>query len=263
MRSGVSLTLALSACLSILAAALPQPALVLRAAAVDDHHKPKYSVVPLEPGPDQPGGGGGGNNGGGGGGGGGSGGGDGTVTVIETLVKTKTPATTVTEVVKGSTVTRTVPTTVSIVNITADHKVYDDESCDSIEPGLKQSYYLEGDCQLKDSYFNQGIDCCIYHSIVNTIPAKYHSSRHLIGAASKEYSRYNYHINRFSNPNCLAAVQLYCVVFLGGHNRIVEHCLYLDHRLYFFTVHHPRQWPVAHYISSLERDGLAPLSPVP
>ncbi|KAK1249166.1 hypothetical protein MKX07_002682 [Trichoderma sp. CBMAI-0711] len=177
MRSGVSLTLALSACLS-LAAALPQPALVLRAAAVDDHHKPKYSVVPLEPGPDQPGGGGGGggdgggNNGGGGGGGGGSGGGDGTVTVIETLVKTRTPATTVTEIVKGSTVTRTVPTTVSIIDITADHKLYDDESRDSIEQNLKQSYYLEGEQQLKDSYFTQGIDCCIYHSIVNTISAK-------------------------------------------------------------------------------------------
>ncbi|KAH0491315.1 hypothetical protein TgHK011_002752 [Trichoderma gracile] len=174
MRSGVSLTLALSACLSI-AAALPQPALILRVAAVDDHHKPKYSVVPLEPGPDQPGGGGdgGGNNGGGGGGGGGgSGGGDGTVTVIETLVKTKTPATTVTEIVEGSTVTRTVPTTVSIVDITADHKLYYDESYDSIEPDLKQSPYIEGDYQLKGSYFSQDIDYCIYDSIVITSSTK-------------------------------------------------------------------------------------------
>ncbi|PTB76123.1 hypothetical protein M440DRAFT_1422257 [Trichoderma longibrachiatum ATCC 18648] len=166
MRSGVSLTLALSACLSV-ATALPQPALVLRAAAVDDHHKPKYSVVPLEPGPDQPGGGGGGGDGGGNneGGGGGSGGGDGTVTVVETLVKTRTPATTVTEIVKGSTVTRTVPTTVSIVDITADRH-------DSIEQDLDQSYRNEGDYQLKGSYFDHGVDYCIHHNIVNAIFAK-------------------------------------------------------------------------------------------
>ncbi|GFP58044.1 hypothetical protein TASIC1_0009038100 [Trichoderma asperellum] len=108
MRGGVSLILALSTCLSFVAA-LPQPALVVRApAAVDAHTKPKYSVVPLEPGEGQPGGG----NGGGGGGSneGGGGGGDGTVTVIET----------VTEISKASTVTRTVPTTVEIIDITAD-----------------------------------------------------------------------------------------------------------------------------------------------
>ncbi|PTB54146.1 hypothetical protein M431DRAFT_50433, partial [Trichoderma harzianum CBS 226.95] len=111
MRGDLSLILALSTCLSI-TAALPQRALVLRGSPVNDHKKPKYSVVPLEPGEgDPPGGGGGGNNGGGGGGG--------TVTVIETVVETKTPAKTVTETAKASTVTRTVPTTVSIVDITA------------------------------------------------------------------------------------------------------------------------------------------------
>lgn len=69
MLGGVSLILALSTCLSFVAA-LPQPGLVVRVpAAVDARAKPKYSVVPLEPGEGQPGAGNGGGGGGGGGGG--------------------------------------------------------------------------------------------------------------------------------------------------------------------------------------------------
>ncbi|KAL6818621.1 hypothetical protein GGI42DRAFT_347853 [Trichoderma sp. SZMC 28013] len=210
MRGDLSLILALSTCLSI-TAALPQPALVLRGSPVNDHKKPKYSVVPLEPGEGDPPGGGGGNNGGGGGGGGGDGGG--TVTVIETVVETKTPAKTVTETAKASTITRTVPTTVSIVDITADNLYIDDShhSTNRDEQDLEDNFYLEG-------YHFQG---CYYiipkhpeNNIVDFGATKQLSSSHFLGVSNDEHVQYNciwcnYHVNNISNPNSFIADQLY------------------------------------------------------
>ncbi|KAF9769415.1 hypothetical protein IL306_013174 [Fusarium sp. DS 682] len=127
MRGFIPLLLALSASYTTITA-LPQPRIVHRDATA----KPKYSVVPLEPGDDDPASGdlGGGNgDGNGGGSSNGSGGGssdndgDGLVTVIRTV--TRKPVTKiVTQIEKpstvtapGKTVTKAVPTTVSVINV--------------------------------------------------------------------------------------------------------------------------------------------------
>ncbi|KAF5616699.1 hypothetical protein F52700_12994 [Fusarium sp. NRRL 52700] len=124
MRGFIPLLLALSASYTTVIA-LPQPRIVHRDATA----KPKYSVVPLEPGDDDPASGDlGGGNGEGNGNGGSSGGssdndGDGVVTVIRTV--TRKPVTKiVTQTQKpsivtapGKTVTKAVPTTVSVINM--------------------------------------------------------------------------------------------------------------------------------------------------
>ncbi|KAF5688469.1 hypothetical protein FDENT_4835 [Fusarium denticulatum] len=130
MRGFIPLLLALSASYTTVIA-LPQPRIVHRDATA----KPKYSVVPLEPGDDDPasgdlGGGNGDGNGNGNGGssngsGGGSSGndGDGVVTVIRTVTrKPVTKIVTQTEkpsivTAPGKTVTKAVPTTVSVINM--------------------------------------------------------------------------------------------------------------------------------------------------
>ncbi|RBQ65207.1 hypothetical protein FVER14953_01111 [Fusarium verticillioides] len=128
MRGFIPLLLALSASYTTVIA-LPQPRFVPRDATA----KPKYSVVPLEPGDDDPasgdlGGGNGDGNGNGGssnGSGGGSSGndGDGVVTVIRTVTrKPVTKIVTQTEkpsivTAPGKTVTKAVPTTVSVINM--------------------------------------------------------------------------------------------------------------------------------------------------
>ncbi|KAF5541796.1 hypothetical protein FNAPI_10128 [Fusarium napiforme] len=128
MRGFIPLLLALSASYTTVIA-LPQPRIVPRDATA----KPKYSVVPLEPGDDDPasgdlGGGNGDGNGNGGssnGSGGGSSGndGDGVVTVIRTVTrKPVTKIVTQTEkpsivTAPGKTVTKAVPTTVSVINM--------------------------------------------------------------------------------------------------------------------------------------------------
>ncbi|KAF5681942.1 hypothetical protein FCIRC_5243 [Fusarium circinatum] len=128
MRGFIPLLLALSASYTTVIA-LPQPRIVHR----DTTAKPKYSVVPLEPGDDDPASGdlGGGNGDGNGNGGSstGSGGsssdndGDGVVTVIRTVTqKPVTKVVTQTEkpsivTAPGKTVTKAVPTTVSIINM--------------------------------------------------------------------------------------------------------------------------------------------------
>ncbi|KAH7005577.1 hypothetical protein EDB82DRAFT_521555 [Fusarium venenatum] len=122
MRGYIPLLLALSAsCTTV--AALPKPRMQLR----DSASKPKYSVVPLEPGNDDPssdGTGGEDGNGGSGSGGEDENGGD-VVTVIQTVVQTRKPVTQVITqtgkpsiiTVPGKTITRAVPTTVSIINL--------------------------------------------------------------------------------------------------------------------------------------------------
>lgn len=119
MRRSVSLLLALPVYFSA-AAVLPRVGPVPRVAAADDAERPKYSVVPLEPGDDgddQPGGGDGGD-----GDNGGDDDGDDVVTVIETLVKTRDPVTksithtrTVSE--EPDTVTKAVPVPTTIISI--------------------------------------------------------------------------------------------------------------------------------------------------
>ncbi|KAF4951234.1 hypothetical protein FGADI_7639 [Fusarium gaditjirri] len=126
MRGFIPLLLALSASYTTITA-LPQPRIVRRDATA----KPKYSVVPLEPGDDDPasgdfgGGNGDGNGGSSNGSGGGNGGndGDGVVTVIRTVTrKPVTKIVTQTEkpsivTAPGKTVTKAVPTTVSVINM--------------------------------------------------------------------------------------------------------------------------------------------------
>ncbi|KAF4962655.1 hypothetical protein FSARC_9216 [Fusarium sarcochroum] len=128
MRGYIPLLLALSASYTTITA-LPQPRIVRREAAA----KPKYSVVPLEPGDDDPASGGLGNGDGNGSSGGGKGKGDGSsdedgdgiVTVIQTVVKSRKPVTQVvtkteepsTVTAPGKTVTKAVPTTVSIIDM--------------------------------------------------------------------------------------------------------------------------------------------------
>ncbi|KAH7270082.1 uncharacterized protein BKA55DRAFT_496432 [Fusarium redolens] len=128
MRGFIPLLLALSTSYTTVTA-LPQPRIVHRDATA----KPKYSVVPLEPGDDDPAsgdlGGGNGNGNGNGGSSNGSGGGssdndgDGVVTVIRTVTrKPVTKIVTQTEkpsiiTAPGKTVTKAVPTTVSVVNM--------------------------------------------------------------------------------------------------------------------------------------------------
>ncbi|KAJ4130979.1 hypothetical protein NW768_006518 [Fusarium equiseti] len=122
MRGSLTLLLALSASYTTVTA-LPRPRIQPR----DDAGKPKYSVVPLEPGEDDPasdGGSGGGN----GNGGSENGGGDGVVTVIRTVVQTPKPVTQVITrtgspsiiTAPGKTVTKAVPTTVAVINISDD-----------------------------------------------------------------------------------------------------------------------------------------------
>ncbi|RGP64038.1 hypothetical protein FSPOR_8204 [Fusarium sporotrichioides] len=124
MRGYIPLLLALSAsCTTV--AALPKPRMQLR----DDASKPKYSVVPLEPGDDDASSDGSGSGDGNGSSGSGSGGGDqngdDVVTVIQTVVQTRKPVTQVITqtgkpsivTVPGKTVTKAVPTTVSIINL--------------------------------------------------------------------------------------------------------------------------------------------------
>ncbi|KAF4445098.1 hypothetical protein FACUT_178 [Fusarium acutatum] len=128
MRGFIPLLLALSVSYTTVIA-LPQPRIVHRDATA----KPKYSVVPLEPGDDDPAsgdlGGGNGDGNGNGGSSNGSGGGssdndgDGVVTVIRTV--TRNPVTkivTQTErpsiiTAPGKTVTKAVPTTISVINM--------------------------------------------------------------------------------------------------------------------------------------------------
>lgn len=130
MRGFIPLLLALSASYTTVFA-LPQPRIVHRDATA----KPKYSVVPLEPGDDDPasgdlgGGNGDGKGNGNGGSSNGSGGGssdnngDGVVTVIRTVTrKPVTKIVTQTEkpsivTAPGKTVTKAVPTTVSVINM--------------------------------------------------------------------------------------------------------------------------------------------------
>ncbi|KAH7181269.1 hypothetical protein DER46DRAFT_38175 [Fusarium sp. MPI-SDFR-AT-0072] len=128
MRGFIPLLLALSASYTTITA-LPQPRIVHRDATA----KPKYSVVPLEPGDDDPAsgdlGGGNGDGNGNGGSSNGSGGGssdndgDSVVTVIRTVTrKPVTKIVTQTEkpsivTAPGKTVTKAVPTTVSVINM--------------------------------------------------------------------------------------------------------------------------------------------------
>ncbi|KAF5671739.1 hypothetical protein FHETE_3952 [Fusarium heterosporum] len=124
MRGFIPLLLTLSVSYTTITA-LPQPRIVLREAAAE----PQYSVVPLEPGEDDPASGetgsGDGNDSNGNGSGGGSNGnnGHGTVTVIQTV--TRKPVTQVvtrteepgTVTAPGKTVTKAIPTTVSVIDI--------------------------------------------------------------------------------------------------------------------------------------------------
>ncbi|KAF5018408.1 hypothetical protein F66182_9615 [Fusarium sp. NRRL 66182] len=132
MRRYIPLLLALSAYYTTITA-LPQP----RIAPREPQTEPKYSVVPLEPGDDDPASGGlgsgdggsSGGNGNGNGNGGGSGDedGDGIVTIIQTVVRTRKPVTHThiithtkepdTITAPGKTVTKPVPTTVSVVDV--------------------------------------------------------------------------------------------------------------------------------------------------
>lgn len=140
MRGLIPILVALSASLTTITtvAALPQPILYHR----DTSAKPKYSVVPLEPGDDESdlgesgsgdnkGNGKGGSNGGDNGNGDDSNGssgdddGDEIVTVIETVVKTREPVTKVitqtgkplTITAAPKTVTKSVPTTISVIGM--------------------------------------------------------------------------------------------------------------------------------------------------
>ncbi|KAF4340059.1 hypothetical protein FBEOM_6027 [Fusarium beomiforme] len=123
MRGFIPLLLALSASYTTITA-LPQPRIVRRDAAA----KPKYSVVPLEPGDDDPASGdlGGGNGDGNGGGRSSDINGDGVVTVIRTVTqKPITKIVTQTEkprivTAPGKTITKAVPTTVSVINVDDD-----------------------------------------------------------------------------------------------------------------------------------------------
>ncbi|KAJ4272000.1 hypothetical protein NW762_000710 [Fusarium torreyae] len=119
MRGYIPLLLALSASYTTITA-LPQLIIVRRDAAA----KPKYSVVPLEPGDDDPAS----DDLGSGDGNGSSSSdedGDGIVTVIQTVVKSRKPVTQVvtqteepsTVTAPGKTVTKAVPTTVSIIDM--------------------------------------------------------------------------------------------------------------------------------------------------
>ncbi|CAG7557058.1 unnamed protein product [Fusarium equiseti] len=124
MRGSLTLLLALSASYTV--TALPKPRIQPR----DDAGKPKYSVVPLEPGEDDPaqGGTGSGDGNGSSGSGDGDGDGDGVVTVIRTVVQTPKPVTQVVTrtgnpsivTAPGKTVTKAVPTTVAIINVSDD-----------------------------------------------------------------------------------------------------------------------------------------------
>ncbi|KAH7329064.1 hypothetical protein B0I35DRAFT_473705 [Stachybotrys elegans] len=109
-------------CLGVAAAAaLPRQEVNIRGASTRDADRPKYSVVPLEPGP-QPGQGGGSQEGNDGGEGNGDvGGDDGVVTVTQTVVHTPEPSTHYITRTQGTqTVTRPVPTTVHIIDIGED-----------------------------------------------------------------------------------------------------------------------------------------------
>ncbi|KAM5355962.1 hypothetical protein ACJ41O_002608 [Fusarium nematophilum] len=126
MRGFIPLLLALSASYTTVAA-LPQPRVVVREPA----DKPKYSVVPLEPGDDEgsdPGDSGSGDDESDDKGKGddhGDDDGDGVVTVIETVVKTREPVTHVvtktgkpdTVTAPAKTVTKAIPTTVSVIDL--------------------------------------------------------------------------------------------------------------------------------------------------
>ncbi|RGP66516.1 hypothetical protein FLONG3_8826 [Fusarium longipes] len=122
MRGYIPLLLALSASYTTITA-LPKPRIQPR----DDTTKPKYSVVPLEPGDDDPFSDGTGSEDGNGGSSSGNGDDDrgDAVTVIRTVVQTRKPVTQViTETgkpsivtVPGKTVTKAVPTTVSVINV--------------------------------------------------------------------------------------------------------------------------------------------------
>lgn len=122
MRGSLTLLLALSASYTV--TALPKPRIQPR----DDAGKPKYSVVPLEPGDDDPASDGTGSGDGNGSSGSGDGDGDGVVTVIRTVVQTPKPVTQVITrtgipsivTAPGKTVTKAVPTTVAIINVSDD-----------------------------------------------------------------------------------------------------------------------------------------------
>ena len=126
MRGSLTLLLALSASYTTVTA-LPKPRIQPR----DDASKPKYSVVPLEPGDDDPASGGTGSGDGNGSSGGEDGDGDGVVTVIRTVVQTPKPVTQVITrtgdpsivTAPGKTVTKAVPTTVAVINISDDPAV--------------------------------------------------------------------------------------------------------------------------------------------
>ncbi|KAH7197324.1 uncharacterized protein B0J16DRAFT_327935 [Fusarium flagelliforme] len=123
MRGSITLLLALSASYTTVTA-LPKPRVQPR----DDAGKPKYSVVPLEPGDDDPASGGTGSGDGNGSSGSGDGDGDGVVTVIRTVVQTPKPVTQVITrtgnpsivTAPGKTVTKAVPTTVAVINVSDD-----------------------------------------------------------------------------------------------------------------------------------------------
>jgi hypothetical protein len=122
MRGSLTFLLALSASYTV--TALPKPRIQPR----DDADKPKYSVVPLEPGDDDPASDGTGSGDGNGSSGSGDGDGDGVVTVIRTVVQTPKPVTQVVTrtgnpsivTAPGKTVTKAVPTTVAIINVSDD-----------------------------------------------------------------------------------------------------------------------------------------------
>lgn len=126
MRGSLALLLALSASYTTVTA-LPKPRIQPR----DDAGKPKYSVVPLEPGDDDPASGGTGSGDGNGSSGSEDGDGDGVVTVIRTVVQTPKPVTQVITrtgnpsivTAPGKTVTKAVPTTVAVINISDDPAV--------------------------------------------------------------------------------------------------------------------------------------------
>ena len=126
MRGSLTLLLALSASYTTVTA-LPKPRIQPR----DDAGKPKYSVVPLEPGDDDPASGGTGSGDGNGGSGSEDGDGDGIVTIIRTVVQTPKPVTQVITrtgnpsivTAPGKTVTKAVPTTVAVINISDDPAV--------------------------------------------------------------------------------------------------------------------------------------------
>ncbi|UKZ79588.1 hypothetical protein TrVFT333_007346 [Trichoderma virens FT-333] len=213
MRGGVSLILALSTCLSI-TTALPQPALVLRGSPVNDHKKPKYSVVPLEPGEGEPGGG------------------NGEATVEIMAVEEEAAAEVEVVMVPSRCDQDDYRHSLSRLHQTlhqTSHNHCVDDSHDSTvsdEQNIEERLYLES-CYFQGRYYiitrhheNSALD----FSVPGFNITEQLSSRYLFDASKDEHVQYNFHRSNIPNPNPLGADQLYDVVFfLGDHDSPVEH----------------------------------------